>query len=111
MDTVARALLNLAGALENWRLAMIGQLEEEQKFYEAHQDEWWRDFPYAHVVIKDSTLLGFYPGLSQAFDEGLKAYGLKDFMVRQVKPKTVEEEIEWLKVHKLYDATKGVSYD
>lgn len=105
MDTVARALLNLAGALENWRLAMVGQLAEEQACYEAHQKEWWKKYPWRFVVIKDSTVLGFYPGLSEAFDEGLKAYGLKDFMVRQVRGATIQETMDWLEKN---DPRKGV---
>ena len=64
----------------------MSDLAFEAKFLHDHLAEWRRDHPWKYVLIKGETAR-FYNGLTEAFDAGIKAYGLEDFLIDQIIPK------------------------
>jgi len=61
------------------------RLAAELEYYAEHKAEWLAHKTGCYVVIKDSTLLGFYPNFEAAYRAGAATYGLKtDFLVKQI---------------------------
>jgi hypothetical protein len=61
-------------------------LENETRVYESHLSEWRQTHVGEYVLIKDDEVVGFYPSLSEAFDEGTKRFNLSTFFVKQIVP-------------------------
>ena len=61
-------------------------LEQETQVFENHLKEWRESHLGEYVLIKGTSVIGFYPSLLQAFDEGTKQYGLGEFFIKQVLP-------------------------
>jgi len=61
------------------------RLAAELEFYALHKREWLTQHPGKYVVVKDKTVLDFYPTFEIAFRAGVGAWGLEtDFLVKQV---------------------------
>jgi len=59
-------------------------LKVEIATYEANRTQFERDFPNQWVVIKGTEIIGHYATMDEAADEGLKRFGGKPFLLRQV---------------------------
>jgi len=59
-------------------------LEKELAFYNAHKAEYLEKFAGLFVLIKGDEMRGPFPTAEAAYEEGLRAYGLEPFLVRQV---------------------------
>jgi hypothetical protein len=61
-------------------------LATELEYYAAHKGEWLKAFRGQHyVVIRDKTLLGFFPDFETAYQAGVEAWsGGRSFLVKQV---------------------------
>ena len=69
----------------NWRLEEQSRLATELEVYAAHKNEWLQEHSGEYVVVKGSTVLGFYAAWEQALRAGVEAFGVReDFLVRQV---------------------------
>lgn len=61
-------------------------LEKENRLFENHLSEWRSTHLGEYVLIKDDQVLGFFPSLSEAFEEGTKRFSLASFFVKQIVP-------------------------
>lgn len=61
-------------------------LQKETQVYERHLTEWRERHLGEYVLIKGDQVIGFYPNLSEAFDEGTKRFGLESFFTKQIVP-------------------------
>lgn len=68
---------------------MKQRLQKEREFFDKHIAEWRSTHLGEFVLIKDEQVVGFYSSLTQACDEGIKRFGLKDFFVEQILPADV----------------------
>ena len=64
-------------------------LSQERSIYEANVAEWRKTHLGEFVLIKDASVVGFYPALDVAFDEGTKRFQLEPFFVKQIHPSDV----------------------
>jgi len=61
------------------------RLAVELEYYAAHKGNWLRKYSGNYVVIKENTVLGFYPNFEAAYRAGATTYGIsEDFLVKQV---------------------------
>jgi hypothetical protein len=61
------------------------RLAVELEYYAAHRGDWLRKYSGNYVVIKESSVLGFYPNFEAAYRAGATTYGIStDFLVKQV---------------------------
>lgn len=67
-------------------MATHNPLQQETQVYESHLAEWRNSHLGEYVLIKGDQIIGFYPDLSQAFDEGTKRFGLDEFFTKQITP-------------------------
>jgi hypothetical protein len=75
-------------------------LEIENEFYEAHRQKWIEDGHCGQwCVVRDSQLLGFYPGLAEAYSAGAKAFGNAPFLVKRVLPEDPVATIQRVSWH------------
>ena len=65
---------------------MSRRLQVENSIFEKHLNEWRISHLGEFVVIKGSEIVGFFPSLDAAFNDGLEKFGVEDFLVEQVKP-------------------------
>ena len=61
-------------------------LAREREVFEAHLEDWRKVHLGEYVLIKDNSVLGFYPSLDAAFDEGTRRFKLEPFFVKQIHP-------------------------
>jgi len=57
-------------------------LDEEIKYFDEHWEEWEAAHPGKYVLIKATTLLGFYDSAEDAVMEGLRRLGRVPFLAR-----------------------------
>lgn len=62
------------------------KLELEKATFEKHLAEWQISKLGEFVLIKGTDVVGFYPSLEEAFNEGLNKFGIEDFFVEQIIP-------------------------
>ena len=61
------------------------RLAGEIGVYALHKAEWLKQHPGQYVVIKDKTILDFYPSFEAAYRAGAATWGINtDFLVKQV---------------------------
>ncbi|HVM93258.1 MAG TPA: hypothetical protein VMT67_10630 [Terriglobales bacterium] len=61
------------------------RLAKELQCYTLHKDEWLRRHRDQYVVVRDSTVLDFFPTFEAAYQAGAGAWGLStDFLVKQI---------------------------
>ena len=61
------------------------RLTTELAYYAQHKDEWLKQQSGKYVVVKDDSVLGFYPNFEAAYRAGADKYGINtDFLVKQV---------------------------
>ena len=65
---------------------MTQQLDQEEAVFAANLVAWRETHLGEFVLIKGDEIIGFYPGLNEAFREGTERFGLEPFLVRQVVP-------------------------
>lgn len=61
-------------------------LETEVQYFEAHRNEWVKQYPNLYVLIKGAALVGVYPDAETAHREGVNKFGMEPFLVKQVLP-------------------------
>ena len=66
---------------------MESVLAIESAVFNDHIDEWRKTNMSQFVLIKGSSMIGFYDSLESAFTDGLKQFGLNDFFVKQIIPR------------------------
>lgn len=65
------------------------RLAKELEYYALHKDEWLRAHREQYVVVKDGTVLDFFPTFQAAYQAGAGTWGINtDFLVKQI----VEQE-------------------
>ena len=65
------------------------RLSKELEYYALHKDEWLRAHREQYVVVKDGTVLDFFPTFQAAYQAGAGTWGINtDFLVKQI----VEQE-------------------
>lgn len=61
------------------------RLASELAHYELDKREWLRQHSGDYVVIKESTVLGFYSAFEAAYRAGASSFGVgADFLVKQI---------------------------
>lgn len=61
------------------------RLATELDCYEQHAKEWVARAAGQYVVIKETSVLGFFPDFETAYRAGAARYGLEtDFLVKQI---------------------------
>lgn len=61
------------------------RLAKELDFYALHKHEWLMGHRGYYVVVKDTTVLGFFRTFETAYRTGAETWGVgTDFLVRQV---------------------------
>lgn len=59
-------------------------LRPELDLFENHRREWLPAHADHFAVISGPTVAGFYPDFESAFRAGLRKFGFRDFLVKQV---------------------------
>jgi hypothetical protein len=59
-------------------------LETELLFYRIHKNGWLRSHISEFVVISGTTIGGFYPDYAAAFRAGVRRFGFRDFLIKQI---------------------------
>jgi len=62
------------------------KLQTEKQVFESHLNEWRVSHLGSFVLIKGQEVIGFFPSLDGAFSEGLKKFGIEDFLIEQILP-------------------------
>ena len=65
---------------------MPDNLLNESKFFRQKVKEWRNTHMGKFVLIKGHDLIGFYQSLDDAFNTGIKNFGVSDFLVEQILP-------------------------
>jgi hypothetical protein len=65
---------------------MAQQLIDEGRVFDEHIAEWRESHLGEYVLIKGSSVLGFFPSLDKAFATGTDQFGLEPFFVKQIVP-------------------------
>ena len=61
------------------------RLAVELEYYSQQKSNWLRMRSGQYVVVKDRTVLGFYPNFELAYRAGAGAFGIHtDFLVKQI---------------------------
>ena len=61
------------------------RLATELQYYSLHKMEWLNQYAGKYVVIKDTTVLGFYPTFEAAYRDGASRWSIEtDFLVKQI---------------------------
>jgi hypothetical protein len=64
------------------------RLSKEIEYYENRKTEWLKSHRNEFVVIKGSTVLGFFPEFHDAYFAGAEKYEINtDFLVKRVVPR------------------------
>lgn len=63
------------------------ELEKESELFNTKLEEWRGSRLGKFVLIKDTTVIGFFDSLNVAFDAGSTQYGLEPFFVKQIAPR------------------------
>ncbi|OFZ82325.1 MAG: hypothetical protein A2583_15425 [Bdellovibrionales bacterium RIFOXYD1_FULL_53_11] len=63
------------------------ELDKESELFKMKLDEWRSTHLGKFVLIKGTTVVGFFDSLKAAFDAGSAKFGLEPFFVKQVTPK------------------------
>lgn len=64
-----------------------GLLQDEFQAFQSHLEEWRHSHLGEFVLIKGEEIIGFFPSLEQAFNEGTRMFGLADFFIKQITPR------------------------
>lgn len=59
-------------------------LDAELRVFQQHKKEWLQFHAREFAVIGATTVAGFYPSYETAFCAGLKNFGAKDFLIKQI---------------------------
>ena len=59
-------------------------LRLELDLFEKHRREWLLLHVGKFAVVSGTTVAGFYPDFESAFRAGLRKFGFRDFLVKQV---------------------------
>jgi hypothetical protein len=59
-------------------------LKPELNLFEQHRQEWLSLYAGKFAVVSGTTVAGFYPDFESAFRAGLRKFGFRDFLVKQV---------------------------
>jgi hypothetical protein len=70
-------------------------LERELEFFNKHRGEYLERFPGLFVLIRGDEMRGPFPSAEAAYEDGLRAFGLEPFLVKQV---LAEEPVEYMPV-------------
>ena len=61
------------------------RLAKELEYYALHKEEWLKVHREQYVVIKEETLLNFFPTFEDAYQAGAGTWGINtDFLVKQI---------------------------
>mgnify|MGYP005813194737 CR=1 FL=1 len=61
------------------------RLAREQETYSSHKAVWLAKHPGRYVVIKDSSVLGFFDSFQAAYTAGAIQFGIdNDFLVKKI---------------------------
>jgi hypothetical protein len=59
-------------------------LDAELRVFQQHKKEWLRPHAGEFAVIGATIVAGFYASYETAFCAGLKNFGAKDFLIKQI---------------------------
>lgn len=59
-------------------------LDKEIAYYQAHLDQWLREYPGKYVSIKEEEVLGFFDSRDEALTAAIDRFGIGSYLVRQV---------------------------
>ena len=59
-------------------------LKPELRFYRMNKRQWLRSHSGEFVVISGTTVAGFYPDYEAAFRAGVRRFGSRDFLIKQI---------------------------
>lgn len=78
---------------------MTATLEQEQRFFDDHRDQWVRDGHEGEwAVVKCDELIGFYQTLDEGFEVGVERFGAGNFLVKEVSSEDqadVIQRVDW----------------
>ncbi len=65
--------------------AEVTRLAKEIDCYALHKNEWLKEHRGQYVVVKDNTVLDFFPTFEAAYRAGADTWGINtDFLVKQI---------------------------
>lgn len=59
-------------------------LQPEVDFFEAHKDEWLKEFRGQFVLVKNRQRVGVFTAYQDAVNDGFRRFGNQPFLVKQV---------------------------
>jgi hypothetical protein len=59
-------------------------LDQEIAYYQAHLDQWLKDYPGKYVSIKGEEVVGFFNSRDEALTETVNRYGIGSYLIRQI---------------------------
>jgi hypothetical protein len=66
------------------KVPQTANLQSELQMFRQCKQEWLKGHEGEFVVISDQTVAGFYPDYESGLRAGLKKFGLRSFLIKQV---------------------------
>lgn len=76
----------------------VAVLEAERKFYDSKKSDLVRDHAGQFALIHDSELVGTFTTFTEAYEEGVRRFGITPFLVQQVREQEPTAQIPALVV-------------
>lgn len=71
----------------------VTMIDQELAAFAANRDEWRRDHPGKFLLIRDGKLIGAFTTHDEALADGIRKFGLTDFLVRYANSDTEEVSV------------------
>lgn len=60
-------------------------LKKELKFFEKNRNEWLKYYEDKFALIRNETLINTFTTEEEAYNEGIKQFGLEPFLIKQIR--------------------------
>jgi hypothetical protein len=67
------------------KVSAVAVLEKERKVYEKQKSELLKTNPYQFALVHDDKVVGTYTTFAEAYEEGVKRFGLESFFISQIR--------------------------
>jgi hypothetical protein len=67
------------------KVSAVAVLEKERKVYEKEKPELLKTHAGQYALIHDDDLIGTYSSFADAYDEGVRRFGLDSFFIQEIR--------------------------
>ena len=68
-------------------------LKEELEFFQEHRAEWLEHYESKFVLVRNKKMIDTFTTMKEAFNEGVKRFGAKPFLIKQILKDEPTQEI------------------